>query len=108
MATIKPGKYRVIGTSPLRYDGVDKVTGKALFGDDVRLPGTLVGKILAALMLTLKSNQSTLMKPLRFQVSEPQLHTYISLPFQKDTAAYRILRDFRDIAPISAVQSLNQ
>src|SRR3954451_7419669 len=39
-------EYRVIGTRPIRPDGVDKVTGRAVYGADVRLTGTLVGKIL--------------------------------------------------------------
>jgi len=38
--------YRVIGTRPIRHDGTDKVTGRALFGADVRLPGMLHGKVL--------------------------------------------------------------
>ena len=40
------GKYRVIGTRPIRHDGVDKVTGAALYGADVRLSGMLYGKVL--------------------------------------------------------------
>ena len=40
------GKYRVIGTRPIRHDGVDKVTGAAVYGGDVRLPGMLYGKVL--------------------------------------------------------------
>ena len=40
------GKYRVIGTRPIRHDGVDKVTGAAMYGGDVRLPGLLYGKVL--------------------------------------------------------------
>jgi len=40
------GKYRVIGTRPIRHDGVDKVTGAAVYGADVRLPGMLYGKVL--------------------------------------------------------------
>ena len=39
-------KYKVIGTRPIRHDGVDKVTGKALYGADVNLPGMLSGRIL--------------------------------------------------------------
>lgn len=38
--------YRVIGTSPVRHDGVDKVTGRAVYGADVQLPGLLHGKVL--------------------------------------------------------------
>ena len=33
-------KYKVIGTRPIRHDGADKVTGKALYTSDVHLPNT--------------------------------------------------------------------
>ncbi len=39
-------KYKVIGTRPIRHDGVDKVTGRAVYGADVQLPGMLHGKVL--------------------------------------------------------------
>jgi xanthine dehydrogenase molybdenum-binding subunit len=38
--------YKVIGTRPVRHDGTDKVTGRALYGADIRLPGTLYGAVL--------------------------------------------------------------
>ncbi len=38
--------YKVIGTRPVRHDGVDKVTGRALYGADIQLPGLLYGKVL--------------------------------------------------------------
>ena len=38
--------YSVVGTRPLRLDGADRVTGRALFGADVRMPGMLYGAIL--------------------------------------------------------------
>jgi CO/xanthine dehydrogenase Mo-binding subunit len=37
---------KVVGTRPVRPDGVDKVTGKATYGADFALPGMLVGRIL--------------------------------------------------------------
>ena len=40
------GKYKVIGTRPVRHDGLDKVTGRAIYGADVRIPGLLYGKVL--------------------------------------------------------------
>src|SRR5438132_88389 len=53
MTTIleKPGfvrdkKLKIVGTSPVKHDGLDKVTGRAKFGADIFLPGMLVGKIL--------------------------------------------------------------
>jgi CO/xanthine dehydrogenase Mo-binding subunit len=38
--------FKIVGTRPLRPDGVDKVTGRAKFGADANAPGMLVGKIL--------------------------------------------------------------
>ena len=38
--------YKVVGSRPIRHDGVDKVTGRAQYGADINLPGTLHGKIL--------------------------------------------------------------
>ena len=40
------GSFRVIGTRPIRPDGVDKVTGRALYGADYALPGMLHGCVL--------------------------------------------------------------
>ena len=41
-----PPQYRVIGTRPVRHDGVDKVTGAARYGADISLPGMLHAKVL--------------------------------------------------------------
>lgn len=38
--------YKVIGTRPIRHDGYDKVTGRALYGADIQLAGILHGAIL--------------------------------------------------------------
>ena len=47
MTSIKdPKKYNVIGTRPVRPDGADKVTGRALYGADFEISGLLHGKIL--------------------------------------------------------------
>ena len=37
---------KVIGTRPVRPDGVEKVTGRANFGADLHLPGMIHGKVL--------------------------------------------------------------
>ncbi|MSQ11774.1 MAG: xanthine dehydrogenase family protein molybdopterin-binding subunit [Dehalococcoidia bacterium] len=37
-------KYKVIGTRPIRHDGLDKVTGRARYGLDASLPGMLHAK----------------------------------------------------------------
>jgi xanthine dehydrogenase molybdenum-binding subunit len=39
-------KYKVIGTRPIRHDGVDKVTGRAQYGADVQMTGMMHGRIL--------------------------------------------------------------
>ena len=43
---IEEKAYQVIGTRPIRHDGVDKVTGRAQYGADVRLGGMLYGAML--------------------------------------------------------------
>ena len=40
-----PSSLKVVGTRPIRPDGVDKVTGRAQFGADFHLPGMLTGRI---------------------------------------------------------------
>ena len=39
-------RFKWVGTRPIRPDGVPKVTGRALYGADLKLPGLLYGKIL--------------------------------------------------------------
>ncbi len=45
MTTETKPAYNVVGTRPLRPDGVDKVTGRARYGADISLPGMLYGRI---------------------------------------------------------------
>lgn len=40
------GEHSVVGTRPIRHDGADKVTGRALYGADFQAAGLLHGKIL--------------------------------------------------------------
>src|SRR5881227_3935733 len=39
-------EFEYVGTRPMRHDGVDKVTGRAAYGADVKLPGMLHGAVL--------------------------------------------------------------
>ncbi len=44
VATFEPKTdYKVVGTRPIRHDGYDKVTGRAIYGGDVKLPGLIWG-----------------------------------------------------------------
>src|ERR1700676_2076525 len=38
--------FKWVGTRPVRPDGVPKVTGRALYGADLTMPGMLVGRVL--------------------------------------------------------------
>ena len=38
--------FRVIGTRPIRHDGIEKVTGRAKYGADYSFPGMIYGKVL--------------------------------------------------------------
>ena len=42
----KKDNYKVIGKNPTRHDGTDKVTGRAQYGADIRLPGMYYGAML--------------------------------------------------------------
>jgi CO/xanthine dehydrogenase Mo-binding subunit len=46
MTTTERAPYKVIGTRPIRPDGVEKVTGRAQYGADIRLPGLIYGRVL--------------------------------------------------------------
>ena len=39
-------EFTVVGTRPIRHDGVDKVTGRAQYGADIQMPRLLHGKVL--------------------------------------------------------------
>ena len=43
---LSENQYKVIGTRPVRHDGIDKVTGRALYGADIQMPQLIYGKIL--------------------------------------------------------------
>ena len=38
-------EYKVIGSRPVRHDGFDKVTGRAIYGGDIKLPGLIWGAL---------------------------------------------------------------
>ena len=46
MDTLHKRQFKQVGSRPPRPDGVDKVTGRALYGADMSAPGMLVGRIL--------------------------------------------------------------
>jgi CO/xanthine dehydrogenase Mo-binding subunit len=40
------GRFKWVGTRPIRPDGVPKVTGRAMYAADYTMPGAIIGKIL--------------------------------------------------------------
>src|ERR1043166_301466 len=46
MTYLDKASLKVVGTRPIRPDGVDKVIGRAAFGADMTMPGMIWGKIL--------------------------------------------------------------
>ncbi|MDP7627976.1 MAG: xanthine dehydrogenase family protein molybdopterin-binding subunit [SAR202 cluster bacterium] len=46
MTTTPNTEFSAVGKRPVRHDGYDKVTGKALYGADMNLPGMIHGSIL--------------------------------------------------------------
>ena len=47
VATFEQKKnFTVVGTRPIRHDGLEKVTGRAIYGADVKLPGLIWGDVL--------------------------------------------------------------
>ncbi len=42
----KSTRYKVLGTRPIRHDGIDKVTGRAVYGADVKVPDLVWGELL--------------------------------------------------------------
>src|SRR5947208_15515384 len=45
MTYLDKASLKVVGTRPIRPDGVDKVIGRAAFGADMTMPGMLWGKV---------------------------------------------------------------
>ena len=45
MTSTADTKYRVLGTRPIRPDGIEKVTGRALYGADMQLPRMLFARL---------------------------------------------------------------
>ena len=46
MNDIAPARWKWVGTRPIRPDGVPKVTGRAMYGADMAMPGMLWGKVI--------------------------------------------------------------
>ena len=59
------GRYKWVGTRPIRPDGVPKVTGKAMYAADYTMPGAIVGRSCARRTRMPASARSTPRRPRR-------------------------------------------
>lgn len=70
--------YRVLGKRPIRHDGADKVTGRAVYGADVKLPGLLEGAVLRsphahARIVSIDTSEAEAMEGVRAVVTSADL-----------------------------------
>ena len=49
-------EFKIVGSRPLRPDGIDKVTGKAMYGADLYAPNMLYGCLLRINELVMNNN----------------------------------------------------
>jgi CO/xanthine dehydrogenase Mo-binding subunit/aerobic-type carbon monoxide dehydrogenase small subunit (CoxS/CutS family) len=97
--TGKTAGLRVVGTRPVRPDGVDKVTGRAMFGADMRLPGMLVGRIKRsphphARILRIDTSRATSLEGVRAVVTAADFPDLAS----EEAAAGEGTIEFRDLS----------
>ena len=78
-------KYKVIGSRPVRPDGVDKVTGRAKYGADINLPGMLYGRVLRSPHAHAKINKIDTSKALALPGVKAVI-THKDLPTAEDVA----------------------
>ena len=87
--THKNQKFTSVGSRPIRHDGFDKVTGKALYGADIELPGLIHGKILRsphahAKILSIDTSEAEKMADVQAVITN---HHF---PTQEDTSVSKI------------------
>ena len=93
------GKYKWVGTRPIRPDGVDKVTGRANFGADFAAAGMLTGKVLRsphahARILSIDTSKAAALKGVKAVV------TAADFPEQESVwvAAGEVQINYRDLS----------
>jgi xanthine dehydrogenase molybdenum-binding subunit len=112
--------FQVIGTSPIRHDGTDKVIGRALYGADIRLPGMLYGAVLRsphahARILSIDASQAGTLPGVKAVVTAAELprvedkisdlgETVVNLRYQSDNilARAKVLYHGHAVAAVAA------
>ena len=89
---------KVVGTRPIRPDGVDKVTGRARYGADINLPGQLYGRVLRsphahARVLAIRTDKAEALKGVKAVVTRDD---FPEMPVEF-AAAGELIVNFRDV-----------
>ncbi len=103
--------FKIIGTRVKRPDGLDKVTGKAMYGADMSAPGMLVGRILRsphahARIVSIDTSAAEAVKGVKAVVtaadlSEPQDDHFIDIR-DNCLAKNKVLYDGHAVAAVAA------
>ena len=97
----KAEELQVVGTRPVRPDGVDKVTGKARYGDDVHFSNMLHGKVLRsphahALIKSIDTSKAEKIPGVRAVVIGTDLPLIEHKMVSQDLAGFADMRDISD------------
>ena len=89
---------KVVGTRPIRPDGVDKVTGRARYGADINLPGQLYGRVVRsphahARVLAIRTDKAEAVKGVKAVVTRED---FPEMPVEY-AAAGELIVNFRDV-----------
>jgi CO/xanthine dehydrogenase Mo-binding subunit len=108
-------EYRLVGTRPLRPDGLDKVTGRARYGADFALPGMLWGAVVRsshahARIVRIDATKALALDGVKAVVTRADLPTGLKgedWNLQENTlAGERALYDGHAIAAVAATSAL--
>ena len=95
----QPKQFKWVGTRTIRPDGVDKVTGRAMYGADLTLPGMLQGKVVRsphahARILSINTSKAEALDGVKAVVTAADMPEAESKP----VAAGEAMINFRDLA----------
>lgn len=104
-------EFKVVGTRVQRPDGIDKVTGKAMYGADITAPGMLIGRILRsphahARIVSLDTSAAEALKGVKAVVTTADLSTpeddYFADIRDNCLAREKVLYDGHAVAAVAA------
>ena len=104
--------FKQVGTRPPRPDGIDKVTGRALYGADVSAPGMLTGRILRsphahARIVSIDTSAAAALPGVKAIVTSadfgPQDAEYLADISENVMAQGKVLYDGHAVAAVAAV-----